>query len=63
MLPHQQRVVDEKSQLDEKLEKLNGFFSTDTFKGLNADEQFRLKMQSLFMSGYSSTLKERIENF
>ena len=32
--PHQQRVVDEKRDLDEKLEKLNAFFGSPIFAGL-----------------------------
>lgn len=31
MLPHQQRVVDEKAELDDKLSKLKAFTETDLF--------------------------------
>ena len=63
MQPHQQRVVDEKSELDEKLSNLNKFFSNSIFLGLNKDEQNRLKLQAIYMQKYLDILKERIENF
>ena len=63
MLPHQQRVVDEKSELDEKLAKLSGFFSNPIFAGLAPEEQCRLKSQAYHMSEYSRILGQRIENF
>ena len=63
MEPHQQRVVDEKLQLDEKLEKLNNFFMNPIFKTLNVEEQDRLIVQSHYMAQYSRILKERIDCF
>ena len=39
MQPHQQRVVDEKTELDEKLTKLLAFFQTQTFTGLAEAER------------------------
>jgi hypothetical protein len=62
-LPHQQRVVDEKTELDKKLEKLLPFLLSEIFKGLSSDEQDRLNLQSDIMQKYSQVLKERIEAF
>ena len=58
--PHQQRVVTEKAELDEKLGKLLSFFQTPTFAGLSEAEQSRLRNQARFMDGYSAVLAERI---
>lgn len=63
LLPYQQRVVDEKIALDEKLEKLNNFFITSTFANLPATEQFLLKRQANAMEEYSSVLGERLIGF
>jgi hypothetical protein len=61
--PHQQRVVDEKSELDEKINKLRAFFDTDVFSGLDAAERVRLDMQCAVMSVYSDILGKRIAAF
>jgi hypothetical protein len=63
MAPHQQRVVAEKAELDEKLEKLKAFFDTDQFKSINEDEQERMWRQADYMGDYSNVLGERIANF
>ena len=62
-LPHQQRVVDEKAGLDEKLGKLLSFFQTTMFDGLPEAECSRLRNQARFMDGYSAVLAERIVAF
>lgn len=61
--PHQQRVVDEKRELDERLEKLNAFFRTPAFHGLEGAEQGRLGRQAGIMMQYSAVLAERIAAF
>ena len=61
--PHQQRVVDEKTALDEKIEKLRAFFNTAIFANLHPDEQERLRIQFGYMVSYSSILEERIKHF
>ena len=62
--PHQQRVVDEKAELDEKLGKLHDFIQKNPiFKTLPEDEQKRLQRQDLVMAEYSQILGERIEVF
>lgn len=63
MKPHQQRVIDEKTDLDEKLEKLNSFSQSDIFALLPEDEKERLARQSKIMDRYSVVLGERISAF
>jgi hypothetical protein len=60
---HQQRVVDEKKELDVKLEKLSAFIQGPIFQTLKSDEQERLTRQSKLMDQYSGVLAERIEAF
>ena len=60
MLPHQQRVVDEKSELDEKISKLDPFLNTQIFKELHEAEKVRLRLQLHYMIAYSKILGERI---
>ena len=61
--PHQQRVVAEKDELDERLGKLLAFFQSPIYAGLSEAERSRLRAQSFFMVGYSSMLGERIAAF
>lgn len=61
--PHQTRVVDEKTQLDEKLDKLLDFLHTSLFETLPQAEQNRLKLQSMIMAAYSEVLRQRIGAF
>ncbi len=63
MLPHQERVVEEKKALDEKLAKLLAFFNTGMFAEQSEAEQSRLRNQARFMDGYSAVLGERIAAF
>ena len=64
MLPHQERVVSEKHDLDEKLNKLKAFIETSpTFKALPEDERGRLNQQFDCMAEYSSILGQRIAAF
>jgi hypothetical protein len=62
--PHQKRVIDEKTDLDDKIEKL-GIFIKDSpiFKSLDEDERCRLQRQWMIMVEYSSILGERIAAF
>ncbi|WP_204249977.1 crAss001_48 related protein [Rhodoferax koreense] len=60
---HQQRVIDEKKDLDEKLQKLSAFYSTPIFHGLPESEQTRLLRQGVAMRAYSQVLGERIGEF
>jgi len=63
MEPHQQRVIDEKDQLDEKLAKLKIFRAGKIFSGLPITEQDRLTRQHNIMVLYSEVLGERIAAF
>lgn len=61
--PHQQRVVDEKRDLDEKLTRLQAFIGTETFNGLDGAERERLQRQAEAMKTYSGILRDRILAF
>lgn len=61
--PHQERVVAEKAELDDKIAKLEAFLRTDTYLKLDTDERIRLKDQHRFMIGYSNALARRIAAF
>lgn len=63
MAPHQQRVVDEKAELDERIKKLRLFLPTDICLSLPFDERGRLKRQLAVMEEYSGILEERIAAF
>lgn len=62
-LQHQQRVVIEKADLDEKLTKLLAFFQGGIFATLPEAERSRLRNQARFMDGYAAVLEERIKAF
>jgi len=63
MEAHQIRVVEEKKELDEKLQKLGDFCNTPIFNGLPDAEIQRLNRQYMIMELYSQVLGERIEAF
>lgn len=64
MQPHQQRVVDEKTELDEKATALSNFIGTSPiFETLDPAEQARLKEQCEIMWQYSEILGQRIAAF
>ena len=64
MQPHEQRVVDEREELDGKIGKLCDFIgSSKIYKALPEPEQSRLTVQLHYMQGYSHILHERIRNF
>lgn len=63
MLSFQQRVIDEKTELDHRLAKLNLFFDHTTFDSLPNVEKLRMRKQAAIMDEYSNILKERIEAF
>ena len=62
-IEYRQRVVEEKVDLDEKKAKLNDFFETDLFKGLDKSERDLLVRQHNVMSEYSNILYLRVEHF
>lgn len=62
--PHQQRVVEEKAELDTKATALSKFIGEGTiFPALEAAEQERLKEQCELMWEYSEILGARIAAF
>lgn len=63
MQPHQERVVAEKAELDDKIAKLEIFLDGKVFPNLPEDEQARLHDQFQFMTQYSDVLGARIRNF
>lgn len=63
MQDFQQRVIDERQSLVEKIEKLSPFMEGDIFRNLPADEQERLQRQLGIMNQYAGVLGERIQEF
>ena len=64
MQPHQQRVVDEKTELDTKASALSNFiWRSPTFVALDTAEQERLREQNDVMWKYSEILGARIAAF
>jgi hypothetical protein len=62
--PHQQRVVTEKQELDEKIDKLKAFImESPIYQKLPDDERQRLNHQYDVMVEYSRILRARIEAF
>ena len=61
--PHQQRVINEKSDLDEKISALALFTRTEIFANLSAREQIELTAQYHAMYSYSNVLALRIIGF
>lgn len=62
MLPYQERVVEEKQELDLKIARLNSFLS-DHPKSLSDVEYVLLAEQLKAMQLYSSILMQRIRHF
>lgn len=63
MKPHQERVVTEKTEIDDKRQKLTAFIGGDTYRTLDGVEQSRLNRQLEAMTLYSNILGERIAAF
>ncbi len=63
LLPHEQRVVEELAQLDERMEKLQLFMTTDIYAGLKLPDQVLLRNQLAFMQEYAHILRQRIMRF
>lgn len=59
----QERVIQERIDLGEKLIKLNGFMRSSTFTSLDEYEQERLRRQYEAMITYADILEERINRF
>ena len=60
---YQQRVVDERNDLEVKIGKLQTFITSDGFSDVSPDEQGRLVLQHHIMTAYSLVLEQRMEAF
>lgn len=63
LLPHQQRVVEERNELVDKVTKLHSFFNTEIFESLPGEDQELLVKQEKVMKEYSDILLDRIKRF
>jgi hypothetical protein len=63
MQPYQERVVAERDELHEKIEKLAIFLDTPTYQNLPQPEQQRLLQQLVHMNDYLAVLDERTAAF
>ena len=63
MEDYQQRVVDEKTSLDEKLKDLRSLMHEDKYASIAAIEQGLLMVQLVAMDNYSDAMARRIELF
>ena len=64
MKDYQLRVVEEKKELDDKIEKLDDFISSKDFlKTVSSIQQDLLLLQHQWMSNYSKILGMRIKDF
>ena len=60
LAPHQQRVVEERDQLAERITRLTAFEAGELFTSLCEAEQRRLRSQLVAMDEYLAILNERI---
>ena len=61
---HEQRVVEEKKELDSKIKSLQNFIEmNDTFKAFIEEEKNDMREQLKFMQFYSLALQRRINRF
>ena len=61
--PHQQRVVAERTELDDKLGKLQAFITGAKFDSVPDAEQGRLVLQHHIMTALALVLEQRIAAF
>lgn len=61
--PHQQRVIDEKSELADRLSKLTEFLSKGQPSFIDDAEWQRLTDQHMHMNEYHEILIDRINHF
>lgn len=62
-LPHEERVIEEYQDLDEKVDKLTTFISKGKPSFISNEEWLRLVTQLAYMKPYLGVLKERTDNF
>jgi hypothetical protein len=63
MQPHEQRVIEEQKELQEKLIKLDGFMGSHAFTVLETEDQKLLILQREYMANYNEVLCARIGRF
>jgi hypothetical protein len=63
LLPYQQRMIQEHSELNTKLISLSKFFESKPFIDLPDNEKSLLRKQYGYMQRYAKVLNERIMNF
>ena len=63
MRDYQVRVVYERDELSEKVDKLRTFVNSSAFLSVPDEEQYRLTHQYLAMASYLDILNERIAAF
>lgn len=63
MPEHQQRVITEKAENDERLTKLRAFLDGERIATVGQTEQIRLRLQADIMDLLSRVLGERIAAF
>ena len=57
-----ERLETEKSELDDKISKLNNFLNSDNFKTVSEYQQLKLTEQVTYMMLYSRVLNERLQD-
>lgn len=60
LLPYQQRVIEEKGDLDSKISKLSAYTESKEFRKLDYENQLLLYKQLLIMYKYRVVLIDRI---
>ena len=55
------RLIDEQKELEEKLNKLEGFLMSEKVSGVEDTQKALLKVQATAMNTYNQCLLERIE--
>lgn len=64
LAPHQQRVVDEKNEVKDRLDKLHNFINVNPiYRELPVEEQEDLFEQATYMNAYVEVLERRISRF
>lgn len=63
MFRSKQSMMDEKAELDNRIEQMRKFISEDFIDLIVVSEVNRMKKQLEYMEGYSKTLGERIADY
>ncbi len=63
MESYQERVIEEKKELDEKINRLSNFINSDKYNQIDVSGRIRFDRQLAAMQTYSNILNERINTF